>query len=113
MLDVIRFSGNVLLLRKKEHITDCADDDTAGIDDHPQSDIGGRYRRREKEQRYAILEYAACMTTLCIVKTTFMKRRIHGWEYAVCMTTLSIVKTTLIYVVYMDGNTPYVGRHCV
>ena len=51
MLDVIRFSGNVLLLRKKEHITDCADDDTAGIDDHPQSDIGGRYRRREKEQR--------------------------------------------------------------
>ena len=90
MLDVIRFDGNVLLLRqKKEHITDCADDDTAGIDDHPQSDIGRRYRRREKEQRYAIL------------------------EYAVCMTTLSIVKTTLIYVVYMDGNTPYVGRHCV
>ena len=89
-------------------MTDCADDDTAGKDDQPQSDIVRRDRSREKEQRYAILEYAVCMTTLRIVKTTLMKHHIDGWEYAVCMTTLNIVKTTLIYVVKTEGNTPYV-----
>ena len=56
-----------------EHVTDCPDDDTAGKDDQSQREIGRRYRREETEQRYAILEYAICMTTLRIVKTIFEK----------------------------------------
>ena len=91
MLYVIRYELKVLffffLKIKHEHVTDCADDDTAGKDDQLQREIGKRYRRGKTEQRYAIL------------------------EYVICMTTLRIVKTTLKYVVYTDGNTPYVGRH--
>ena len=41
-------------------------------------------------------------------KDDFVIRSIQGMEYAVCMTTLSIVKTTLLYVVYKGWNTPYV-----
>ena len=82
-------------------MTDCADDDTAGKDDQSQREIGRRYRRGKTEQRYAILEYVVCMTTLRIVKTTFRKRSIHVLEYAVCMTTLRIGKTTLRHVVSM------------
>ena len=66
-----------------------------------------RYRRREKEQRYAILEYAVCMTTLRIVKTTLMEHHIDGWEYAVCMTTLrtiKIVKTIFVHVAFINKN---------
>ena len=59
-------------MTERKHATDCSDGDTAGIDDQPQSDNERRYRRREKERRYAILEYAVCMTTLGIVKTTLM-----------------------------------------
>ena len=77
------------------------------------------------------MEYAGCMTTLRIVKTTFVnqytrigirrmyddiayskddirKRSIHILEYAVCMTTLRIGKTTRRHVVSMFKNTLYI-----
>ena len=47
------------------------------------------------------MEYAICMTTLRIVKTTFRKRSVNVSEYAISMTTLRIVKTTFRNVVYM------------
>ena len=94
---VIRYTFTLNVISPKcwtwEHVTDCPDDDTAGKDDQSQREIGRRYRREETEQRYAILEYAICMTTLRIVKTIFGKGRVHVLEYAICMTTLCIVKT--------------------
>ena len=72
---VIRYTFTLNVIFPKcwtwEHVTDCPDDDTAGKDDQSQREIGRRYRREETEQRYAILEYAICMTTLRIEKTTF------------------------------------------
>ena len=98
---VTRYTLNIKFLKQwtREHVTDCADDDTAGKDDQSQREIGRRYRREETEQRYAILEYAICMTTLRIVKTIFRTRSVHVLEPAICMTTLRIEKTTFRHVV--------------
>ena len=88
---VIRYTFTLNVIFPKcwtwEHVTDCPDDDTAGKDDQSQREIGRRYRREETEQRYAILEYAICMTTLRIVKTIFRKGSVQVLEYVICMTT--------------------------
>ena len=95
-------------MTERKHATDCSDGDTAGIEDQPQSDNERRFRRREKKAKVCYLGLSSMYDDIEYSKDDFDMRSIHGREYAVCMTTLSIVKTTLICVVYTKGNTPYV-----
>ena len=46
-------------------------------------------------------------------KDDIQTRSVYVLEYAICMTTLRIEKTTFRNVVYMFQNTPYVRRHFV